>query len=40
VELIAVCSNGEARVALQTLRVAAMSADAEKRDRINIEDLK
>jgi cell division control protein 6 len=40
VELIAVWSNGDARVALQTLRVAAMSADTQKRNEITTEDLK
>ncbi len=39
-ELIAVWSNGDARIALQTLRVAAMSADNKKRDQITLEDLK
>lgn len=39
-ELIAVWSNGDARVALQTLRAAAKIADTKKRDEISIEELK
>lgn len=39
-ELIAMWSNGDARVALQTLRAAAMSADNKKREEISIDDLK
>ncbi len=40
VELIAMWSKGDARVALQTLRAAAMSADSKKREEITIDDLK
>ena len=40
IEIIATWSNGDARVALQTVRAAAMSADAKKRDTITIDDLK
>src|SRR2546428_815056 len=40
VEIIATWSNGDARVALQTVRAAAMGADAKKRETITIDDLK
>lgn len=40
IELIAAWSNGDARIALQTVRAAAMSADAKKREGITIDDLK
>jgi Cdc6-like AAA superfamily ATPase len=40
VEIIATWSNGDARVALQTVRAAAMSADAIRREAITIDDLK
>ncbi len=39
-ELIAAWAKGDARIALQTLRVAAMSADNKKREEITIDDLK
>ncbi|MDG6943360.1 MAG: AAA family ATPase [Nitrososphaerota archaeon] len=40
VEIIATWSNGDARVALQTIRAAAMNADAKRREMIMIEDVK
>ena len=40
IELIAVWSKGDARVALQTLRAAAMSADSNRRDQILVDDLR
>lgn len=40
IEVIATLSNGDARVALQTVRAAAMSADAKRRDIITIDGVK
>jgi Cdc6-like AAA superfamily ATPase len=40
IELMALWANGDARVALQTLRAAAMSADSKRRNEITVEDLR
>ncbi|MBI3859801.1 MAG: AAA family ATPase [Thaumarchaeota archaeon] len=40
VEIVAIWANGDARIALQTLKSAAMNAESGKRDSISIEDLK
>lgn len=40
VGIIATWSNGDARIALQTVRAAAMSADARKKDSITIDEVK
>lgn len=40
IEIIATWSNGDARVALQTVRAAAVSADAKRREVITIDDVK
>lgn len=40
IDTIATWSNGDARIALQTLRASAMSADSKRREEIALEDLK
>lgn len=40
IEIIATWSNGDARVALQTIRAAAMYADSKRRDSIIIDDVR
>lgn len=40
IEIAATWSNGDARVALQTVRAAAMNADSKRRDSIVIDDVR
>jgi len=40
IEIVATLSSGDARVALQTVRAAAMSADSRRRDSIVIENVR